>query len=224
MKALFDVIRDIKGSPLTQSEVDAINAALVPVSATARKLNQPAAFFDHVRAKFGPLKQTQVEGLNVLLTAMKAWPVSWVAYGLATAWHETGATMQPIKEYGGETYFKRMYDMHGQRPEKAFELGNVRPGDGALYAGRGYVQLTGRVNYRKFGIEQTPDDAMKPDVAARIMVQGMERGDFTGRKNADYLPGDYKGARRIINGRDKDELIAGYAAVFEAALTKGAWS
>ena len=223
-KKLFDVIRAIKGEPLTTADVAAVNAVLSPAPAAERKLGAPAAFFDHVRAKFGPLKQTQVEGFNVLLDAMRAWPVSWVAYGLATAWHETGATMQPIKEYGGEAYFKRMYDMHGQRPEKAFELGNVKPGDGALYAGRGYVQLTGRVNYRKFGIEQTPDDAMKPDVAARIMVQGMERGDFTGRKNADYLPGDYKGARRIINGRDKDDLIAGYAASFEAALIKGAWS
>lgn len=180
-------------------------------------------FFASVRSDFGALKQPQVDGFSIISAALKGWPVSWTAYALATSWHETAATMQPVKEYGGDAYFKRMYDIEGDRPDKARSLGNVNPGDGVRYCGRGYVQLTGRDNYRKFGIENTPDDAMKPEVAARIMREGMEQGAFTGRKLADYLPGDYVNARRIINGRDKAELIAGYARQFERALTAGGW-
>lgn len=180
-------------------------------------------FFARVRGDFGKLTQPQVDGFSIVTAALKGWDVTWVAYALATAWHETAHTMQPVKEYGGDAYYKRMYDISGDRPQKARELGNVNPGDGVRYCGRGYVQLTGRDNYRKFGIENTPDDAMKPEVAARIMRDGMERGAFTGKKLSDYLPGDYINARRIINGRDKDELIAGYARNFEDALRAGGW-
>jgi predicted chitinase len=187
-------------------------------------LSKPVAFFAEVRIEHGPLKAKQVEGFNALLTAMDAWPISWVAYGLATSWHETAATMQPIKEFGGQAYFKRMYDPKGQNPKLAARLGNTQPGDGAKYAGRGYVQLTGRANYAKYGIADTPDDAMKPDVAARILVDGMSKGVFTGKKLADYLPGDYANARRVINGTDRAAHIANLAIGFEAALTAGGWS
>lgn len=217
-KALFDAIRTVKGSALTQADVDLINQALEP----ARPFDA-AAFFAQVRTEFGSLNQGQVDGFNTLLAALKKWPVSWVAYALSTTWHETAATMLPIKEMGGNTYFKRMYDIEGDRPAKARELGNTRPGDGALYAGRGYVQLTGRLNYARYGLENRPDDAMKPDVAAMILKDGMEKGRFTGRKLADYLPGDYVNARRIINGLDKAQMLAGYAEKFERALRAGGW-
>jgi predicted chitinase len=36
-----------------------------------------------------------------------------------------------------------MYDINGRRPAKALKLGNVNPGDGVRFHGRGYVQLTG---------------------------------------------------------------------------------
>ncbi len=177
-----------------------------------------AAFFAGVRKRLGGLKQGQVDGLSVLLKATEGWPVTWVSYALATAWHETAQTMQPIKEAGGDAYFKRMYDPQGERPQVAARLGNTRPGDGAKYAGRGYVQLTGRDNYARNGLTDRPDDAMKPEVAGDILRRGMESGHFSGRKLADYLPGDYVGARRIINGTDRADKVAGYAISFEAAL------
>ncbi len=184
----------------------------------------PAAFFAGVRKRFGSLTQSQVDGFNALLAAMEGWPLTWVAYGLATAWHETGATMQPIKEMGGPAYFTRMYDINGQRLAKARELGNLTPGDGAKYAGRGYPQVTGKRNYalaeQVFGIPFTsnPDLMMVSDNAAKVMRHFMEKGLFTGKKLSDFLPGDYVGARRIINGTDKDDEIAAYAVKFEAAL------
>lgn len=180
-----------------------------------------AAFFDTMRKEFGSLSTSQVSGAESLIAALGDWPVSWIAYALATAYHETAHTMQPIKERGGEAYFKRMYDIMGERPAKARELGNVKPGDGARYAGRGYVQLTGRANYAQYGLADNPDDAMKPEVAARVLKDGMEKGRFTGKSLKDYLPGDYIGARRVINGTDRAQMIADYAIKFEKALKAG---
>jgi putative chitinase len=42
-----------------------------------------------------------------------------------------------------------MYDIEGDRPWKALELGNTHPGDGVLFHGRGYVQLTGETTTRR---------------------------------------------------------------------------
>lgn len=206
----------------------ATNAALdtylppKPAADTGKPFD-PASFFAGVRGTFGPLSQGQVDGFTAVLAALKGWDRTWIAYALATAWHETAKTMQPIKEMGGEAYFKRMYDPTGDRPAVAQRLGNVQPGDGARYAGRGYVQLTGRTNYERYGIADRPDDAMKPDVAANILRDGMEAGRFTGKKLGDYLPGDYVNARRIINGLDRAEDIARNAVGFERALTMGGW-
>jgi hypothetical protein len=144
--------------------------------------------------------------------------------------------MQPIKEYGGPRYFTRMYDITGSRPNLARSMGNTTPGDGVKFCGRGYVQLTWRVNYIKAGLELgeplegQPDLAMRPDIAAKIMRRGMEKGWFTGKAFAHFLPGSgpaerkaYLNARRIINGMDRAGVIADYAMKFETALVKGGW-
>ena len=225
--AMFAAIRPFApGQKLSDEQVAMIDAladgfglAKAGAAAAAVALARPDVFFTDLRVEFGPLSQAQVEGINAVLLATAGWPVSWVAYALATAYHETARTMQPIKEMGGAAYFTRLYDINGANPALAKRLGNTQPGDGARFAGRGYVQLTGRANYERYGIAATPDDAMKPDVAARIMRDGMEHGRFTGKKLADYLPGDYVNARRIINGTDKAQAIANYAVAFEKALT-----
>jgi len=198
-------------------------------------------FFDALRTNkmLGPsLSTDEVDGCSAITSACGAanWPISWTAYALATAYHETAHTMQPIKEYGGEAYFTRRYGIEGQRPDKAKELGNTEPGDGCRFCGRGFVQITGRRNYMKAGqalgidLVGNPDLALQPDVAADIMVKGMEGAWFTGKSLANYLPrvgyagvGPFKNARRIINGTDKDELIAGYALDFQKALGAGQW-
>jgi hypothetical protein len=199
----------------------------------------PAKFFDSCRAGImGPtLDNDEVSGASAILAAMDGAPLSWTADALGTAWLETANTLHPIKEFGGSNYFFRMYDKAGQRPKVAAALGNTQPGDGALYCGRGYVQLTGRRNYTlaqaKTGarLVDNPDLAMRPDVAAKIMRFGMSQGWFTGKQFADYLPAgrpasrdEFKAARRIINGQDRANDIAGYALAFQAALQAGEWA
>jgi putative chitinase len=206
-------------------------------------LQNAPAFYDHLRnAKLlgERIEPSEFAGCEAILAACAGkLPRSWTAYALATAFHETAGTMQPIKEYGSTAYFTRMYDIRGERPAKARELGNLQPGDGARYAGRGYVQLTGRTNYaratkelRAKGLDvdlvANPDDAMRPDVAAAVMVRGLMEGWFSGKSLNDYIPAEaakrhYENARRIINGTDRAEMIAGYAMTFDAALKAGNW-
>ena len=195
-------------------------------------------FFDKLRAGImGPkLDDDEVSGTTAIIEAMAGLPTSWAAYALATAYHETAHTMQPIKEFGGNKYFFRMYDPQGERPTLAKRNGNIYPGDGVKYCGRGYVQLTWRTNYERAGkllnidLLGNPDLAMSKDIAALILRYGMKTGWFTGKAFVNYLPADgaatraqFQAARRIINGVDKSDLIAGYALAFQTALNAGEW-
>lgn len=194
-------------------------------------------FFEECRARLfnGRLSRGQVAGLDGILDYWQASHANcddrWLAYALATAHHEVDLTMKPIREYGGERYFTRMYDITGDRPHVARRLGNLAPGDGALFSGRGFVQLTGRANYadwqERLGVDLTSgrpaaDRVLSLPVATRILFEGMIKGTFTGRKFADYFDDvreDWESARRIINGRDKKALIAGYARAYYAAIS-----
>ena len=61
----------------------------------------------------------------------------------------------------------------GDEYEGRHDLGNVIPGDGRRYKGRGPIQLTGRTNYRRAGaalgldLENHPELAETPEVAFR---------------------------------------------------------
>jgi putative chitinase len=196
-------------------------------------------FFNRMRAGLlGPtLSAAEVKGCTAILEACQGMPVSWAAYCFATAYHETAFTMQPVKEFGGPRYYTRMYDVTGDRPRLARANGNTAPGEGVKYCGRGYVQLTWKANYARAGaslgydLVGSPDLAMRPDIAALVMRDGMKGAWFTGLGLSDMLPGQglaslaqFKEARRIINGRDKATVIAGYASWCQDALNAAGWA
>ena len=184
-------------------------------------------FFYYVRTRpfGGSLTTGQVEGMTHLLDvwgecyAEKHKDLRYLAYALATTRHETAATMRPIEEIGrgrGRAYGHPCGPWHH------------------VYDGRGDVQLTWERNYKfasrrlaaelgvKADLDQNPELAMEPDIAAHIMFLGMIEGWFTGRKLADYFNAkleDALHARRIINGLDCASKIKGYFLDFMPALT-----
>lgn len=200
---------------------------------------QPKAFFDNLRASplFAPkLSQGEVDGISTILAACANTPLSYFAYMLATTYWETAHTMQPIDEMGGDAYFFRRYDPKGSRPDIAKTLGNTQPGDGALFHGRGDVQVTGRGNYERIGkligvdLVGKPELAKEPKTAARILHDGMTFGWFTGHRLGQYLPasgeasqGQFVPCRYIINGQDHTADIAHAAVEFQSALTASGW-
>lgn len=81
-------------------------------------------------------------------------------------------------------------------------LGNTEPGDGPRFKGRGYIQITGRWNYRHFGSKvnvdliRRPQLACDPWVAATVLVAYLEeRGVF-----AQAEAGNWTRARQLVNG------------------------
>lgn len=165
--------------------------------------------------QYGELKPSQLSGLQMLIDVLSldedVTDLRWAAYMLATVKHECAGTWQPIAEYGkgaGRKYGTP--DEHGR-----------------VYYGRGYVQLTWKENYQAMSkvcgldLVASPDSAMVPHIAYRIMSHGMRRGSFTGVGLGTYIYNDhcdYLHARKIINGMDCAEKIAGYATAIETML------
>lgn len=175
-------------------------------------------FFDGLRADLfnGHMTGSQVTGIQLIV---QAWTdkhatedVRQLAYCLATAYHETAKTMQPIEEYG---------------KGRGHAYGIPDPVTKQTYYGRGYVQLTWATNYRKLGTVLTldllnhPDIALVPTAASLIMFEGMRSGFFTGKRLSDYFNNtteDPFNARRIINGLDRAQDIADYYGAFLDAV------
>ncbi len=113
----------------------------------------------------------------------------------ATIQVEVGKRWLPIHEFGGRLYFSKMYE--GRK-----DLGNTEPGDGERFAGRGYIQLTGRANYASYGAElgiplvDTPDLALEPGNAARILARYFRLAGIPEAAEA----GLWTKVRRRVNG------------------------
>jgi len=184
-------------------------------------------FFDSVRGALfaGHMNQGQVDGMNAILDFAESVGCDdrHLAYILATTYHETAQTMQPIAEYG---------------KGKGKPYGVPDPVTGETYYGRGYVQLTWKENYQKQDAKLAlggrlvtdADLALDPDVALQIIFGGMYDGDFTGVGLPKYITctnvetdtTDFYNARKIVNGLDCASQIQGYAQAFTNALTHAA--
>ncbi|QHJ85790.1 MAG: hypothetical protein [Caudoviricetes sp.] len=167
--------------------------------------------YNIIRTLTGALNDSQVKGIESIVSTANEynWTYPQCAYALATVYHETARTMQPVTESGSASYLqsKKYYP----------------------YIGRGLVQITWLNNYKKFSdlldidLVHFPEKALDLKVSLEIMAKGMTKGLFTG-KGYNNLPvrsynkDDYINARRIINGLDKADVIANYAITMERAL------
>lgn len=121
--------------------------------------------------------------------------LSYSAERLLDVWPSRFPTIEAARKY--ERNPKKLADfVYGGR------MGNVNPGDGYRYRGRGYIQLTGRDAYRDVGkiagldLENNPDLASKPEYAVRIAC-----AFWTWKKlNPDCDAGDFTAVTRKING------------------------
>ncbi len=178
------------------------------------------AFYDDIRQSLfrGRLSQAQVDGINALLDTWQREFANhdrrWLAYCLATAYHETAFAMRPLREFGRG---------------KGRRYGAPDAETGLVYYGRGHVQLTWAGNYKRAGkrlgldLYRNPDLALRAEVSASVLFHGCIEGWFTSRKLGEFINDDlcdYRGARRVVNGTDRADLISGYARAFEAALGK----
>jgi len=216
---------------------------------TARLYFDRKKFFDGYRSEFGSVSQSQVDGLEQLLTFIEndryVTSIEDSAFFLGTTKHETADTFKPIHEYGGKAYFIKRY---GSQTKVGKQLGNDTPEEGYFYAGKGYPQATGESNYekledaireeypeivaeferrtgKKFDLTvgdqpndtSDPQNMLDPAIAYVSMSYGSRTGLFTGRKLSQYNLSTGSGrrnSRRIINGMDQADKIAGYIVSF----------
>jgi len=158
----------------------------------------------------------QETGMNKLKETFSGYDKRYLAYVLATAYWETDQTMQPIEERG-----------HGAGHPYGKPTSN-----GHIYYGRGFVQLTWLGNYQaateaakhfnhNWDFVNHPELCLQLEPAAWVCKWGMLNGSFTGKKLSDYFNdkvSDPVNARRIINGTDMAEKIAGFYNIFLATL------
>lgn len=194
-------------------------------------------FFNHLRRALlgGKISQAQVNGINAIVASWnrlgKTDDKRQLAYVLATAFHETAGRLQPVRET-----LAASDDQAIARLDHAFQAGRLpqvskpywrKDADGKSWLGRGFVQLTFKRNYQAMsdalGVDLITDPAraMELAVSADILVVGMRDGLFSGRKLGDYFQGertDWQNARRIVNGLDRTEVVAGHAKAILAGL------
>jgi hypothetical protein len=145
-----------------------------------------------------PLKETQtyLPGVLEALQEKGILDKPTLIAAIATIGVETGGFC-PINEYGGDSYFTEMY-------EDRDDLGNCKPGDGARYHGRGFIQITGRANYRDYGqklglgnaLEDNPELALDAKVGAKILACYFYDREI----DRAAQEGDWRLVRKLVNG------------------------
>lgn len=191
-------------------------------------------FFDTVRENLfkGAMTRDQVQGMEAILREWEAQQLTdlrWLAYILATTYHETARTMQPIAEYGkGKKYdYGKKLKMGGGPGNRiAYETPNK------IYYGRGHTQNTWYENYQRltkaaatqgkdWDFLSNPDLLLQMEPSIWATFFAMRVGLYTGKKLSDYFSDkkeDWVNARRIINGVDCAVIIAGFAKAFYEAI------
>ena len=107
---------------------------------------------------------------------------------------------QMSHESGNFNYDEEIHD--GSNYEGRSDLGNNQKGDGKRYKGRGYIQLTGRANYKRYGdmvghdLVNNPDLAKDPNIASDIALAYWKDRGISGVAKS----GDTKGVTKLING------------------------
>jgi predicted chitinase len=138
---------------------------------------------------------------------------------------------QTAIEFGDDDYFNTNY---GPQTSVGQGLGNTQPGDGALFRGRGLIQLTGRSNYRNIGAQLGVDLEGNPEQAAQFPIAALTGGLYWQSRNinAPADNDDIVTVTRMVNGGTngldsaqgptrRDLLIAAKNAIANAGAAPG---
>jgi Chitinase class I len=192
------------------------------------------------------LTPSRAEGFNAIFDA---WDdidhydvLEWLAYILATTWHETGATMLPVRESFAKTDAEAYANVTAYCLKKGISNYAMRHSNGKSYYGRGYVQLTHATNYKGIGerlgvgdeLYADPDKVMLPKVAAQIILIGLMEGrfrsaygnllsHFDGKKQRwfdarDLVNGDKNSKPKWAGGKKMGTIVGDYGKAFFPAL------
>ncbi|MDP1653530.1 MAG: C1 family peptidase [Rhodocyclaceae bacterium] len=156
------------------------------------------------------------------LTAFELTDADMIATALGTIRAETEGFV-PIAEL--PSHFNTLPGLAAfSAYDKRSDLGNTQVGDGARFRGRGFVQLTGRGNYEKYGkvldiaLADNPDCACAPEVAACLLAAYLDASKAALTKT--LARGDLKAARKVANGGSHG--LERFAETFRAA--RQAWA
>ena len=208
---------EVKIEPLTpKPEEKVVNVKKVEVKKTSRKIDRDI-FFKHYRSIFKPgnISQEQVETFDAIFDYWDKVPhtdLRWLAYALATAYHETGRCMAPIREGFAQSDEASIKAVRKLLANGYIKTDYSKPdANGKSYFGRGLVQITHGYNYKKLGqalglgnkLYDDPNLALNKEIAVKLLFVGMIDGLYTGHKLSAYFntsKEDWFGAREIING------------------------
>ncbi len=116
-----------------------------------------------------------------------------LAHFMAQIEHESGG-FKWLTELGGKSYFDKY--------EGRKDLGNLQPGDGAKFKGRGYIQVTGRYNYTILSKDTGIDFLNNPDLLAQEVNAIVSACWFWNKNKINDLADkdDAKAVTKKING------------------------
>jgi putative chitinase len=154
-----------------------------------------------------PVRNVRTHLPNVIgaLIARQLQERSMVLMAIATIRTES-AGFVPISEFQSKFNTVEGGPPFGMYEDPRRKLGNIQPGDGARFRGRGFIQLTGRANYQKYGplleepldLVQFPERANDSKVAAELLclfLNNHKDGINAALKKEDFLR-----ARMLVNG------------------------
>jgi predicted chitinase len=156
----------------------------------------PIPVISSILGHYGPIEKVAANWplVEAALDGAEIYSPLCAVVAIATISVETGMFC-PMKERGGPTYITNLY-------ENRKDLGNVNPGDGVRFRGRGFIQITGRRDYDRFGREighnliANPDAALDPRVAAAILALVFKERDvrvFADQENWEMV------RRRVVS-------------------------
>lgn len=189
-----------------------------------RSINTGLFTVDAVSQIFYDAPRRNIEKyLPAVLTALEKLELGdrdMILMALSTIRAET-ASFAPISEF--QSKYNTSPGKHAfNRYDFRANLGNSAVGDGAKYKGRGFIQLTGKANYRNYSqrlgmgdrLLTNPDFANEPEIAADLLAYFLKDKEELIRQ--DLAKSDFKAARRRVNGGSHG--LQAFTTAFNAGL------